>query len=435
MRLRLECDGGSRGNPGIAGAGSSIVDAASAVHGDKHELAARWEYLAKATNNVAEYHGLVNGLKLAGEVASKQGATLSAVELDVFMDSKLIVEQMNGRWKIKHPDMKPLAAEAKKLGGQFASISYIWVPRAQNKRADELANRAMDDREGGLWFDAMLGSEEQNSTGGAAESELTVNQETGHEGAEQDVQTDDKNEPQAGDKNEPRTEDAAQPGTKNTTKNTPVASWHGGARPTRLLLLRHGQTPMSVEGQYSGLSDPELTEFGHWQAQRAAEFIARRGGIAAVVCSPLTRTKQTASAVVQALGLEESAVITDKRLIEMDFGHWEGRTFREVREEHSEEQAACFADATKAPQGGESPEQVYSRVREAIDELAEKHPGQNVLVVSHVTPIKSALRHAMGAGGEIYRTVHLDLASLSIAEFYESGATLVRAVNDTHYLY
>ncbi|MGV0409650.1 bifunctional RNase H/acid phosphatase [Corynebacterium resistens] len=381
MRLRLECDGGSRGNPGVAGAGSSIVDAASAVRGDKQELAAQWEHLAKATNNVAEYHGLVNGLKLAAEVASKKGEKPSDVELDVFMDSKLIVEQMSGRWKIKHPDMKPLAAKAQELGAVFAAVNYTWVPRAQNKRADELANRAMDDGEGGLWFDASL------------------------------------------DQEKPK-----------TTSTTAQSSWHGGARPARFLLLRHGQTQMSVDGQFSGLSDPELTGYGQWQADRAAEFIARRGEIATIVSSPLKRATQTADAVARALRMGDGAVEVEERLIEMDFGHWEGREFKEVRESHPEEHEACFSDPCQAPKGGESPEQVYRRVSELIDELAEKYQGRNVLLVSHVTPIKSVLRYAMCAGGEIYRTIHLDLASLSIAEFYPGGASLVRTVNNTHYL-
>ena len=210
-------------------------------------MAAQWEHLDKATNNVAEYHGLVNGLKLAAEVASKQGEKPSDVELDVFMDSKLIVEQMSGRWKIKHPDMKPLAAKAQELGAVFAAVNYTWVPRAQNKRADELANRAMDDGEGGLWFDASL------------------------------------------DQEKPK-----------TTSTTAQSSWHGGARRS-ILLLRHGQTQMSVDGQFSGLSNPELTGYGQWQADRVAEFIARRGEIATIVSSPLKRATQTADAVARAL--------------------------------------------------------------------------------------------------------------------------------------
>lgn len=161
LRLRLECDGGSRGNPGRAGAGSSISLAASAVKGAPEELAAEWEFISKATNNVAEYHGLVNGLRLAQEVAEARGVDIADLTVDVFMDSKLVVEQMSGRWKIKHADMKPLAAKAKELGRACAKVTYTWVPRAQNKRADELANRAMDDGESGLWMaeEAELGQE------------------------------------------------------------------------------------------------------------------------------------------------------------------------------------------------------------------------------------------------------------------------------------
>ena len=116
MRLDVECDGGSRGNPGIAGCGSSVLD------GDQ-EVAARWEFIAKATNNVAEYQGLINALELAIEVAKMRGAAPSELEIQVRMDSKLVVEQMSGRWKIKHPDMKPLAARVKELEAILAKPS------------------------------------------------------------------------------------------------------------------------------------------------------------------------------------------------------------------------------------------------------------------------------------------------------------------------
>ena len=143
MRLSVECDGGSRGNPGPAGTGSSVKDAAGV------EVGCVWQFIKHATNNVAEYQGLINGLNLAVEIAEQQGVKPESLSVDVRMDSKLVVEQMSGRWKIKHPDMKPLAQEMKRIEGKLAQVSYTWVPRAQNARADELANRAMDDREGG----------------------------------------------------------------------------------------------------------------------------------------------------------------------------------------------------------------------------------------------------------------------------------------------
>ena len=131
MRVSLFCDGGSRGNPGVAGSGSVIYD-------DSGATLAEIAYVvgAKASNNVAEYYGLVRGLEAAKD--------LGATEVNVSMDSKLVVEQMNGRWKIKHPDMKQLALEARELANGFERVTFTWVPREKNKKADELSNVAMD---------------------------------------------------------------------------------------------------------------------------------------------------------------------------------------------------------------------------------------------------------------------------------------------------
>ena len=127
----VEADGGSRGNPGPAGYGSVVRDAASG-----EVLAERKAGLGHTTNNVAEYNGLIAGLEAATE--------LGARTVHVRMDSKLVVEQMSGRWKIRHPVLQPLALRARKLASGFASISFEWVPRTRNKHADRLANEAMD---------------------------------------------------------------------------------------------------------------------------------------------------------------------------------------------------------------------------------------------------------------------------------------------------
>lgn len=131
MRVIVEADGGSRGNPGPAGYGAVVMDAESGT-----VLAERAESIGRATNNVAEYSGLIAGLEAAAEV----GATEVAVQ----MDSKLVVEQMSGRWQVKHPDMRPLARRAQELRGPFDSVTFRWIPREQNKHADRLANEAMD---------------------------------------------------------------------------------------------------------------------------------------------------------------------------------------------------------------------------------------------------------------------------------------------------
>src|SRR5215472_5206848 len=119
-RLVVEADGGSRGNPGPAGYGALVRDS-----------------LGRATNNVAEYSGLIAGLRAAAGVA--RGA-----DVEVRMDSKLVVEQMSGRWQIKHPDIRPLAARAREAAQALGRVSYTWVPRSRNAHADRLANQAMD---------------------------------------------------------------------------------------------------------------------------------------------------------------------------------------------------------------------------------------------------------------------------------------------------
>lgn len=129
--LIVEADGGSRGNPGVAAGGSLVIDSATG-----EVLAELGVFCGITTNNVAEYSGMIAGVRKALEIDP------NAV-LHVRMDSKLVVEQMSGRWKIKHSAMADLAAEAREvLTG--TPVSFEWIPRAENSRADRLANEAMD---------------------------------------------------------------------------------------------------------------------------------------------------------------------------------------------------------------------------------------------------------------------------------------------------
>lgn len=131
--LIVEADGGSRGNPGQSGSGAVVIDPATG-----EILAEIGLYGGVASNNVAEYKAMIAGVRRAIEIDP------DAV-LHVRMDSKLVVEQMSGRWKIKHPDMAELAAEAREaLIG--TPVRFEWIPREQNSRADRLANLAMDAR-------------------------------------------------------------------------------------------------------------------------------------------------------------------------------------------------------------------------------------------------------------------------------------------------
>jgi ribonuclease H / adenosylcobalamin/alpha-ribazole phosphatase len=361
VKVIVEADGGSRGNPGPAGYGAVVWTA------DRNTvLAERKQAIGRATNNVAEYRGLIAGLE--------EAANLGASEVDVNMDSKLVVEQMSGRWKVKHPDMAPLHQQATALSTRFERVTYTWVPRAKNSHADRLANEAMD---------------------AAAELET----------------------PTA----EAKTEQRSNP-----------AGWTGArGAPTRFLLLRHGQTELSVERRYSGRGNPALTDLGRRQAEAAAQFVAQRTDIAAVIASPLQRAYETAEAAAKALGLD---VAVDADLIETDFGGWEGLTFGEAAERDPQLHKRWLRDTSIAPPDGESFDAAAERVGRARARIISEHPGETVLLVSHVTPIKTLLRMALDAGPSILYRLHLDLASLSIAEFYPDGAASVRLVNQTAYL-
>ncbi|MGW2217326.1 reverse transcriptase-like protein, partial [Nonomuraea sp. NPDC001684] len=125
----IEADGGSRGNPGPAGYGAVVRDAA-----DGQVLAEAAEAIGVATNNVAEYRGLIAGLTAVLGVGG-EGA-----EVAVRMDSKLVIEQMAGRWKIKNEGLRPLALEAGALARRLRVVEWTWIPREHNKNADRLAN-------------------------------------------------------------------------------------------------------------------------------------------------------------------------------------------------------------------------------------------------------------------------------------------------------
>jgi broad specificity phosphatase PhoE len=294
------------------------------------------------------------------------------------MDSKLVVEQMSGRWKVKHPDIAPLHQQATTLSTRFDHITYAWIPRAKNSHADRLANEAMD-----------------------AAAEIETPAET----------------------------------PKVSTTPSPAGSPAGwtGARgaPTRFMLLRHGQTELSVQRRYSGRGNPALTDLGRRQAEAAAQYLAQKGGIAAVITSPLQRAYDTATAAAKALGLDVSV---EEDLIETDFGAWEGLTFGEAAERDPELHRRWLRDTSVEPPDGESFDSVANRVGRAQRRIIAEHGGDTVLVVSHVTPIKTLLRVALDAGQGILYRLHLDLASLSIAEFYPDGVASVRLVNQTAYL-
>lgn len=375
LSVVVEADGGSRGNPGPAGYGAVVWDSARET-----VLAERREHLGVVTNNVAEYRGLVAGLEAARE--------LGAGRVSVRMDSKLVVEQMSGRWKVKHADMIPLRARAAAVAEAFDHVDYTWIPRAENSYADRLANEAMDGE------DAVL-------TGAAEQPARSVDRP------------------------------GAPVGQPSRLAERPAWQSVSGAA-TRMILLRHGQTALSVDKRYSGRGNPELTELGRAQAGAAADRVALLGGIDAVLTSPLGRAQETAAAVSRATGVD---VTTIEDLTETDFGTWEGLTFREVSERDPELHRSWMGDTSVAPPGGESFDEVRERVRGARDAILRDYAGKTVVVVSHVTPIKTLLQFGLDVGPSILYRLHLDLASISIVDWFDDDAASVRLVNDTSYLW
>ncbi len=130
-RLVVEADGASRGNPGAAAGGAVVLDPETG-----QVVATAGVLCGHASNNVAEYRGMIEGLDIALAMAPEGS-------VHVRMDSKLVVEQMSGRWKIKHPDMQDLARAARELIGS-RSVTFEWIPREENARADAAANVALD---------------------------------------------------------------------------------------------------------------------------------------------------------------------------------------------------------------------------------------------------------------------------------------------------
>ncbi len=354
----IEADGGSRGNPGPAAYGAVLKDAATG-----EVIAEDGTAIGVATNNVAEYSGLIAGLKLAEEFAPD-------AEVEVRMDSKLVVEQMSGRWKIKHPDMKPLAMEANRLAPP--GTTYTWVPRDQNAHADRLANEALDGKRSGV------------TAAGAALVD------------------------------EPQTESAVE-----EAEAKPTWGWRPPRPATTLVLVRHGVTPHTAAKKFSGglkSSNPGLSDEGRAQIRTTAEWLSPIAeGIAAVVASPVRRTLESAEIIAETLG---KTVDVEPGFAEMEFGSWDGLTFAEVAERDQAGLDAWLGSLETPPPGGESFREVEERVLAGLERIREAHPGKTVVVVSHVTPIKTLVATALQAPLESVFRMELSPASVTVLSFF-----------------
>ena len=348
------------------------------------------EAIGVTTNNVAEYRGLIAGLRAAKD--------LDPEHILVRMDSKLVVEQSAGRWKVKAEHIAPLRDEVQRLVRELGvKVTFAHIPRALNSHADRLANQAMD---GG-------------GTTSAPESFVSAQP------------TLDAPPPQ------PRAWTDAE---AKVPANKRLAGWNKPAEaPTTMVLLRHGESTLSIDRRFNGSSDPPLTERGVNQARAAAARLAasRKEVITAVITSPLQRAYRTAEISAEALNVP---LHVDEGYRETDFGAWEGMTYSEVAKAHAEELKAWHGDFAVAPAGGESFLETEERVRAARERTVERFPGTSVLVVAHVTPIKVLLWQALQASPEVLFRSALDLASFTEIDWYPDGGSVLKRFNDAAHL-
>jgi len=369
--LVVEADGGSRGNPGPAGYGALVRDAKT---GELLEEIA--ESIGTATNNVAEYRGLIAGLRAAHAIDA--GATIS-----VRMDSKLVIEQMSGRWQIKHPDMRLLAREALEIHDRNL-LSFTWIPRELNSHADRLANEALDAAERGeAWFASTSVVPEES-----VEHPQIANRLSGRLAA--------------------------------TTEHTTI------------FLIRHGETALTPERRFSGWgsSDPTLSDHGKWQAEAVAEALSWHD-IDVVVSSPSARTLQTAEAITRRTNV---SVVIEDAFRECSFGEWDGMTFAEVEAKDPKGLAAWLASPALAPPGGESFNAVGERVMRAFNRLLNDYQGKKVAVTTHVTPIKQVVRHVLDAPSHALHRMDVHPCSITVVASWPDGLSIVRGFNDTAHL-
>ncbi|MFZ5849396.1 MAG: bifunctional RNase H/acid phosphatase [Actinomycetota bacterium] len=362
----IEADGGSRGNPGEAAYGSVLKDARTGA-----VIAERAEHIGIATNNVAEYRGLIAGLELYNEHAP-------GAELEVRMDSKLVIEQMSGNWKIKHPDMKPLAMAANRLA-PFGTV-WTWIPRERNKDADALLNRALDE-----------------ATGRPTR----------------------------------RTRAAEVPVEEQPVAEARMVGWSKDlGSPTTLVLVRHGATDHTTDKRFSGRGghDPSLNADGLAQVRAVADWLAPLGDeIDVVLSSPLRRTRETAQIIAERLNHE---VEVEDGLAEAAFGTWEGLTFHEVQQAYPDDLDAWLGSFDVAPGGtGDSFKDMDTKVRRTRDRLLSSYPGKAVLAVTHVTPIKLLVRMALGAPLDAVYKMELAPASVTVISWFEDGTASLRMFN------
>lgn len=366
MKLILQADGASRGNPGPASYGAVVLD------GERNLIKELFAEIGEQTNNYAEYSAVIAGLEYITN-------NYSNFELTIEMDSKLVIEQLAGRWKINSETLRVLRDRAFTL---LAGTSYQlrWIPREENSLADAAANKALD-------------------------GELFSITES----------------PQG----------VAQPRS--------IRAGRQAITPTTIVLIRHGHTAHTEQNLISGSDgeDPELSELGKREASMTAEAIAELlefhglPSLAHVVHSPQLRARQTAEAISRRHIIRSAE---DRRLVEIGFGDWEGLSLDEIESVEPQLVQKWRESVDIAPPGGESVNQLDLRVGEALQDVVSNHQGQSVAIVTHMMPCRAIARKALRASSAAHWSVQFAPASISIFRFYGMEFAESFAINSCQHL-
>jgi len=286
--------------------------------------------------------------------------------------------------------MKPLALEANRLTARRpGKTTYTWVAREQNKHADRLANEALDGERSGVTVYTDAPSPQAP--------------------------------PVVPDEPDSAVEQAESVGSRG---------WDPTGGPvTTLVLVRHGATALTASKRFSGglaSSNPGLTDEGRAQVREVAEWLAPIGGaVHVVVTSPVRRTRESAEILAERLDV---GMVEEPGFAEMEFGTWDGLTFDEVREQRPEELESWMGSLDVAPGDGESFREVEKRVLGGLSRVLERYVGKTVVVVTHVTPIKTLVAHAIDAPLTSLFRMELSTASVTVVSFFgEEGDDGIRA--------
>lgn len=348
----LYADGASRGNPGPAAYGVHITDSTG------KSLADFGEAIGTATNNQAEYSAVIAGLRYLSQTTHRS--------ITIRMDSKLVVEQLSGNWKINNSQLRELADQAKELLRDY-EYQLQWIPREENHKADANANLALD------------------------RGDFTSTQAAGLELA------------------------SVQPRSIRAPRQY--------LEPTTIIVVRHGHTENTERNVVSGGdgTDPALSKLGETEAEAAATEIPKLleqfalPAPAVVFHSPMLRTAQTAKAIAKKLELDMQA---DDRLREIGFGEWEMMDMAILETDSLELVASWRGSLTIAPPAGESVNQMKDRVWQSLAEIIEAFRGSCAVISTHMMPTRAIAAAALRGAESVFWNLNTSPGGISVYRFF-----------------